>query len=254
MDVLDVGCGTGIAGRRFQAAERTVLGVEPDPRMAGFASARGLPVEVATFEDWQPGNRTFDAILAAQSWHWIDPVAGAAKAAAVLRPGGRLAIFGHTYEPPAAVAEPFAAAVRRVAPDSPFSGQPARRPLAFYRSEYIKVNDRIGETGSFGDPELWQFDWQQTYSSAQWLELLPTTGGLTRLRADQQAEILTAVGDAVDVLHHGLHDTRRDRRGSPHLRPSSGGRDTGHAALTTVAGLPLPVHVDGIRVLLVAHG
>ncbi|MCW2935319.1 MAG: hypothetical protein JWM19_6281 [Actinomycetia bacterium] len=29
--------------------------------------------------------------VAAQAWHWVDPVAGAAKAAVVLRPGGRLA-------------------------------------------------------------------------------------------------------------------------------------------------------------------
>jgi len=35
--VLDVGCGTGIAARQFQAAGCTVLGVEPDARMADFA-------------------------------------------------------------------------------------------------------------------------------------------------------------------------------------------------------------------------
>lgn len=63
-----------------------------------------------------PAGRTFDAVIAAQSWHWVDPVAGAAKAAHVLRPGGRLAIFGHVYEPPTELAEPFAAACRRAAP------------------------------------------------------------------------------------------------------------------------------------------
>lgn len=52
-DVLDVGCGTGIAARQFQAAGCTVLGIEPDARMADFARARGLQVEVATFEAWQ---------------------------------------------------------------------------------------------------------------------------------------------------------------------------------------------------------
>jgi SAM-dependent methyltransferase len=41
-DVLDVGCSTGIAGRQFQAAGCTVLGVEPDQRMADFARTRGL--------------------------------------------------------------------------------------------------------------------------------------------------------------------------------------------------------------------
>ncbi|MFI6209059.1 class I SAM-dependent methyltransferase [Streptomyces sp. NPDC051041] len=199
-DVLDVGCGTGIAARQFRAAGCAVLGVEPDPRMADFARARGLRVEVATFEAWEPAGRAFDTLIAAQSWHWVDPVAGAVKAAEVLRPNGRLAIFGHVFEPPAEVAEPFAAAYRRVAPDSPFADQPARRPLETYRAGYAKIADRIRETERFSDPEQWRFDWERSYTRDQWLDLLPTTGGLTRLRPDQLAETLDAVGRAIDAL------------------------------------------------------
>ncbi|MEU1785211.1 methyltransferase domain-containing protein [Streptomyces sparsogenes] len=199
-DVLDVGCGTGIAARQFQAAGCAVLGVEPDERMADFAQARGLEVEVATFEAWEPAGRTFDALIAAQSWHWVDPAAGAAKAAQVLRPNGRLAIFGHVFEPPAEVAEPFAAAYRRVAPDSPLSNQPARRPLEMYQAGYAQIADKIRETGRFDDPEQWRFDWEQSYTRDQWLDLLPTTGGLTRLGPEQLAEILGAVGRAIDAL------------------------------------------------------
>jgi SAM-dependent methyltransferase len=168
--------------------------------MADFARARGLPVEVATFEDWEPAGRTFDAVIAAQSWHWVDPVTGAVKAARVLRPGGRLAIFGHVYEPPTEVAEPFAAVYRRAAPDSPFNGQPARRPLDLYQAAYAKSADKIRETEQFNDPEQWRFDWEQSYTRDQWLDLLPTTGGLTQLRPDQLAEILDAVGGAIDSL------------------------------------------------------
>src|ERR687884_1267424 len=62
-DVLDVGCGTGIAARQFQAAGCAVLGVEPDARMADFARAHGLRVEVATFEAWEPARRRFDAVI-----------------------------------------------------------------------------------------------------------------------------------------------------------------------------------------------
>ncbi|WP_106400275.1 class I SAM-dependent methyltransferase [Actinocorallia populi] len=199
-DVLDVGCGTGIAARQFQAAGCTVLGVEPDVRMADFARSHGLQVEVATFEAWQSAGRTFDTVIAAQSWHWVEPVTGAVKAARVLRPGGRLAVFGHVYEPPAEVAEPFAAAYRRAAPDSPLGGQPARRPLDLYRAGYAKFADQIRETGQFDDPEQWRFDWKQSYTRDQWLDLLPTTGGLTRLRPDQLAGILDAVGSAIDSL------------------------------------------------------
>jgi SAM-dependent methyltransferase len=199
-DVLDVGCGTGIAARQFQAAGCSVLGVEPDARMADFARARGLRVEVATFEAWEPAGRMFDAVIAAQSWHWIDPVAGAVKAAQVLRPGGRLAIFGHVFEPPIEVAEPFAAAYRRVVPDSPLRNLPARRPLDMYQAGYAKVADKIRQTNQFNDPEQWRFDWERSYTGDQWLALLPTTGGLTQLRPDQLAEILDAVGGAIDTL------------------------------------------------------
>ncbi|MFD9326319.1 class I SAM-dependent methyltransferase [Streptomyces sp. NPDC060065] len=199
-DVLDVGCGTGIAARQFQAAGCTVLGIEPDARMADFARARGLQVEVATFEAWQSAGRTFDAVIAAQSWHWVEPVAGVMKAARVLRPGGRLAIFGHAYEPPIEVAEPFAAAYRRAVPDSPFNGQPARRPLGLYQAAYAKFADKIREAEQFNAPEQWQFDWEQSYTRDQWLDLLPTTGGLTQLRPDQLAQILDAVGSAIDFL------------------------------------------------------
>ncbi|MET0495808.1 MAG: class I SAM-dependent methyltransferase [Actinoplanes sp.] len=198
--VLDVGCGTGIAARQFQAAGCTVLGVEPDPRMADFARGRGLPVEVATFEAWPPAGRTFDTVIAAQSWHWVDPAAGALKAAQVLRPGGRLAIFGHVFEPPAAVAEPLAAAFQKAVPDSPFANLPAQRPLEIYQAGYAKVAGTIRDTHRFSEPELWQFDVEQTYTREQWLALLPTTGGLTRLPADKLAGILTAVGTAIDAL------------------------------------------------------
>ena len=80
--------GTGIAARQFQAAGSRVLGVDPDERMAPFARRAGPHVEVAAFGDWDPTGRQFDAVVSGTAWHWVDPVAGAAKAAGVLRPAG----------------------------------------------------------------------------------------------------------------------------------------------------------------------
>jgi SAM-dependent methyltransferase len=113
-DVLDVGCGTGIAARQFQAAGCHVLGVEPDARMAEFARRSGVQVEAATFEAWDPAGRAFHAVIAGQAWHWVEPVAGAAKAARVLKPGGRLAVFWHVFQLPSNVADAFAAVYRPV--------------------------------------------------------------------------------------------------------------------------------------------
>ena len=98
------------------------------------------------------------------------------------------------------MAEPFAAAYRRVVPDSPFSNQSARRPIELYRAGYAKIADQVRNSGQFNEPEQWRFDWDQEYTRDQWLELIPTTGGLTQLRADQIAEILDVVGAAIDSI------------------------------------------------------
>jgi SAM-dependent methyltransferase len=201
-DFLDVGCGTGIEARQFRAAGRTVLGVEADPRMAGFARGTGLRVEVATFEDWDPAGRTFDAVVSGTAWHWVDPVAGASKAAAVLRPGGVLAPFGHVYQLPSTVAEALAVAYRRVAPDSPFTsaGRSAGSILDGYQALYARAADGIRAAGGFGEPELWRYDWERSYSRDELLDLVSTSGGLTSLPPDRVADVLTAVGAAVDRL------------------------------------------------------
>jgi len=199
--VLDVGCGTGIATRQFQAAGCKVLGVEPDGRMADFARRSGVEVEVSTFEAWNPAGRTFDAVVAGTAWHWVDPVAGAAKAAQVLRPGGRLAAFWHVFQLPSDVAEAFVAVYQRVVPDSPFNFQAMpKQGLDGYQVLFNKAIGGIREVGVFSDPEQWRFDWQQSYTRDEWLDQLPTSGALTQLPSDKLAEVLAGVGAAIDTM------------------------------------------------------
>ncbi|WP_328396984.1 class I SAM-dependent methyltransferase [Nocardia sp. NBC_00416] len=203
-EILDVGCGTGIEARQFRAAGGIVLGVDPDARMAEFARQTGVMVEVAAFEDWDPRDRTFDAVVAGQAWHWVDPVAGAAKAARVLRPGGRLAVFGHAFDAPAEVTDALAAAYRRIAPDSPFARAAARSALETYAAMFAAAADGIRRSGGFGEPEQWRFDWEQSYTRDQWLDHLATTGAFTTLTPDQRATILDSVGTAIDGIGDGF--------------------------------------------------
>ena len=203
-DVLDVGCGTGIVARQFQASGCTVLGVEPDPRMAEFARRSAVEVEVATFEAWDPAGRTFDTVVAGTAWHWVDPVAGAAKAAQVLRPGGRLAAFGHAFQLPPEVLDALATVYQRVMPDSPFDLQPMRRALDAYQRMYATFADGIRGVDGFTDPEQWRFDWERTYTQDEWLDQMPTHGVLTRLPPDKPAEVLDGVGAAIDATGGSL--------------------------------------------------
>ena len=54
--VLDVGAGTGIASEQLLEKGVNVLAVEPDPRMAVVAEQKGIPIEIAMFESWDPGS------------------------------------------------------------------------------------------------------------------------------------------------------------------------------------------------------
>jgi SAM-dependent methyltransferase len=201
-DVLDVGCGTGIEARQFQAAGCAVLGVEPDARMAEFARRSGVEVEVATFEAWDPASRDFHTVIAGTAWHWVDPVAGAAKAASVLRGGGRLAPFHHVFQAPPEVTEALASVYRRVVPDSPFNlaGQATRSPLELYQPLFAKIADGIRAARGFSEPEQWRFDWERTYSRDEWLDQLPTLGSLTQLSPDKVAQVQEGVGTAIDAM------------------------------------------------------
>jgi SAM-dependent methyltransferase len=200
--ILDVGCGTGIEARQFQAAGGRVLGVEPDARMADFARRSGVEVEVSTFEAWDAAGRQFDAVIAGTAWHWVDPVAGAAKAAQVLPPGGRLAPFHHVLQSPPEVTEAMTTVYHQVAPDSPFNlgGQPARSALDGYQRLFAKIADGIRAVGGFSDPEQWRFDWERSFTRDEWLDQMPTFGTLTQLPPDKLAEVLEGTGAAIDAM------------------------------------------------------
>lgn len=197
-DVLDVGCGTGIAARQFQAAGCRVLGVDVDQRMAEHARQTGLDVEVATFEAWDSAGRDFDLVIAAEAWHWVDPVVGATRAAQVLRRHGRLAVFWSAPQPSTDLAEAFAAVHRRLTPDLPFTPW-AVPALEAFAPVLSRAADGMQQAGGFGAPEQWRFDWEHTYSRDAWLEQLPTHGGLTRLPPARLADVLAGIGAAIDA-------------------------------------------------------
>ena len=202
-NIVDVGCGTGIASRQFQAAGCRVLGVEVDARMADLARRYGIEVEVSAFEQWDPAGRVFDAVVAAQAWHWVDPAAGAAKAALALRNGGdgrggRLAVFWNVFQPAPDLAQAFAEVQRRVLPEAPvFWTRPA---LEGYAPMFSAAANGIAKAGGYGEPEDWRFEWEHRYTRDAWLEQLPTHGGVSQLPSDKLVQLLEGTGDAIDAI------------------------------------------------------
>ncbi|HEY2508288.1 MAG TPA: methyltransferase domain-containing protein [Streptosporangiaceae bacterium] len=197
-DVLDIGCGTGIVARQFQAAGCQVLGVDPDARMADLARRAGLQVEVAKIEDWDPAGRCYDVAVAGQAWHWVEPVAGTARVAQALRPGGRLAVFWNAFQLPGDLGEAVAAVCRRVLPDAPMFHRPSPGAEA-YATMCEKTADGIRQTPGFGDVERWRFDWERSYTRDEWLDMTLTAGFVSRFPRATLDELLADTGAAIDA-------------------------------------------------------
>ncbi|GAB7038797.1 MULTISPECIES: class I SAM-dependent methyltransferase [Catenuloplanes] len=195
IDVLDVGCGTGISARPFRRAGCRVHGVEPDPRMAALARRGGIEVDESTFEAWEPHGRTVDLVIAGQTWHWVDPVAGARRAAEVLRPGGRLAVFWNAMQPEPAVAETFAQINAEVLPELPRLPPDA---AAAYSAMGATAADGIRAAGAFTEPAEWRFGSERRYTREEWLDMVPTQGFYTRLPPGRLRPLLDRMGAAID--------------------------------------------------------
>ncbi|MEV6271823.1 class I SAM-dependent methyltransferase [Kribbella sp. NPDC051936] len=193
-DLLDVGCGTGTSSRQFQAGGCTVLGVDVDERMAAYARSTGVTVEVSPFESWDAAGRTFDALVAGMTWHWIDPAIGAEKAADVLRPGGIFAVFWYVLQPPADLGAAFADAF----PGGPAS---AAAPQAAYQQIVDRTADGLAATGAFTGLERPAFSWTREYTRDEWLDQLRTSG-LAKPLADagELENVLTRTGAAIDAV------------------------------------------------------
>lgn len=196
--VLDVGCGTGKAARMLAARGLSVLGVEPDPRMAELARQRGLRVEVARFEAWDAGTRRFDLITCGQAWHWVDPSLGAPKAARLLTPGGNLALFWNydtIDEPARAVIDDVYA---RLAPE--FNSPPSH---ATRRDDLRPHIADLKSYGGFTDVSTRTYRWRRTESASDLVARMGTHSdhlllGARRLHELQEA-VLRALGADAQV-------------------------------------------------------
>jgi SAM-dependent methyltransferase len=156
-----------------------------------------LVVEVAAFETWDTRGRSFDAVISGQSWHWIDPVGGAAKAARVLRPGRRVAVFWNVFESPPDMAAAFAAVYRDVLPAG------TRNPwtlsaIAGYERFFTTAADGMRQAGDFDGPERWRFEWERDYSRDEWSDQLRTGGDTSQYSPEMLETLVAGVGAAID--------------------------------------------------------
>ncbi|MEG3976980.1 class I SAM-dependent methyltransferase [Microcoleus sp. herbarium8] len=97
-NILEIGCGPGIATVPFAELGFSMLCLEPSQsacQLARLNCATHPSVEIKnqTFEEWELEAEKFDAVLAATSFHWVSPEIRYQKTAAALKDKGSLILL-----------------------------------------------------------------------------------------------------------------------------------------------------------------
>ncbi len=202
--VLEIGCGTGQATVPLARLGCTVVAVELSDTMAAIARRHlagfpGARVVVSPFEDWPLPAERFDVVLSATAFHWLDPAVRMTKAADALRPGGTLALVSTHHV--AGGTESFFAEVQdcyeRFDPATP----PCLRLTA--SADIPKDSAEIDRSRRFGPVEFRRYEWEQTYRTEEYLDLLLTYSGHRALPPAGRDGLLAGIANLIDTRHGG---------------------------------------------------
>ena len=174
--LLEIGCASGKATMPLVDRGFSVTCIELSESLAGEAlrNLEGSPlaaVETSSFEDWDARGRTFDLLLAANSWHWLDPAMSYAKAWDVLRPGGGLAIWGASHVFPDG-GDPFFRELQDVYEEI---GEARPEDASWPQpGELADIGAEIEQTGLFAVVLVRHYDWELVYDADGYVALLST--------------------------------------------------------------------------------
>jgi SAM-dependent methyltransferase len=192
---LDVGAGTGIASQQLLEKGVNVLAVEPDPRMAEVARGKGIPVEIGTFETWDPAERRFDLVVFGQSFHWVNPDIALPKAHRLLSSGGRLGLMWNRLDPTHPTHSDLAEIYRDyMEPGSPLFGSSSNGLVGTER----RIEQTITSIAASGfTVEERTYPQHKHYSTADWLDLAFTHSNHLVLAADKASELRARLAERI---------------------------------------------------------
>ena len=172
VDVLDVGAGTGKYTRLLAECGWNVTALDPSADMLAEL-AKELPAAttmVGTAENLQLPACSMDLVVAAQAWHWCDPLAASTAIARVLRPGGTLGLVWNQLD----VALPWVHRLARI-----MHAGDVHKP-DFY--------PRIGP--EFAPAKAHTTRWVQTVTPAEIMELAKSRSYYLKAEASTRAKVM----------------------------------------------------------------
>ncbi len=201
--ILEIGCGTGQLTVPLAARGYRVTAVELGAGLAGVARQRlaeypDAEVVIADFDGWT-APESYDLVVAATSFHWLDPATRLARCRDALRPGGALAVISteHVY----GGTVPFFADAQ----DCYERWDPATPPgLRLESADAIPSGcTELDDSGLFAPAAGRRYEWDARYSTAEYLDVLRTYSGHRALPAVQRDGLLACIAGLIDSRYGG---------------------------------------------------
>jgi SAM-dependent methyltransferase len=196
--VLEIGCGTGLATRSLAERGFRVLAADRSAEMLKVArdylqSFPQVEFRQLDFEQLEPSPQ-YDAVLFAGSFHWLDPLTRAARAASHLKPGGSLIILSHSHPVPfTAFFERVQRVYERLVPEW------APLPSPTEAEERVQaLLDEIARSGLYSVTERRTVVWTRSYSRAEFERLLGTYSDHAALPPERRNEVIHSIGELID--------------------------------------------------------
>lgn len=179
---VDVGAGTGKFTRTLLPHATEVIAVEPDPAMRAQLTAALPDVRVldGSGEAIPLPDAGADLVTFAQSWHWVDPDAGAREVARVLRPGGVLGLVWNIRDESVAWTAQLGELIKR--PESRIMDY--ERPLA---------------GAPFAEDEYRTFDWVHEQPRSAFLDMIASRSYVIVMEPSDRLALLRDVERLLDA-------------------------------------------------------
>lgn len=189
--IIEVGPGTGQATKDLLARGAFVHAIEIGPAMAAKLQSNlrsdRLEVTVSDFEKVNIPSASADAVFSATAYHWISRQAQTDRPAAVLRPGGVVAIADLIQVDSPDDAGFFAACQ----PIYERYGQGHTGPPAPTRDAADpEIRQMLEADGRFRSVEVRRWDWNQTYTATEYRQLMLSYSGTQMMNEPDRLGLL----------------------------------------------------------------
>lgn len=197
-EVIEVGPGTGQATRDLLGCGASVHAIEIGPAMAARLAANlgsdRLRISVGDFETIPLAPASADAVFSATAYHWITSAAQTDRPAAALRPGGVLAVVD-LLQVRSDVDRGFFAACD---PIYRRFGQGHVGPPAPTRSQVDPpIRGVLEGDERYGSVTVRTYDWDQTYTAAEYRDLMLSYSGTQMMEVSARSGLLDAIGTLI---------------------------------------------------------